>query len=329
MRGRLESGPRTLTLPGDPTTGYVILLIGEVSIFLVIILDLTLLKPQKLKPTIWVGPLISMYILGTTLFTMLLAFAAFSAAALVSYSALMITSLVGAIIGTEIGKGIPLSGRPDGSRWYLGGSLLVVILLLLLLPRAIEQAGLIVTTFYQSGTVVNTLAGSPIIGELDAITGALVFFGVFLSIGWRLQVRRKQALLTKDLGYPEMMPLDSQALWRAMAAMVGPGRAHVLDERIRRIPTLELIGGFLLIVALIVTATAAILNIQGSMVYTLVGLILSLVVVGLLLILVSLATEELPIETAKDFAIQQHPEYFTQNGQLSEQGLAFVQSMSY
>jgi hypothetical protein len=314
-----------MSLPFDPWTGYAILLLSDITIFLVIILDLTLLKPQRVRPTIWIGPLISLYVLGSILFTMFLAFAAFSPSALVNYGAVVVSSLVGAIVGTEIGKEIPLTGRTDGSKWYTGGKVLVVILVVMLLPRAIEQAALIVSTFYQSGTVVSTVAGSPIVATLDSITGSLVFFGVFLSIGWRYQVQRRQTLYAGKASETEMKSMDPATLWKVLLSMVRPDQIPVLDAKMRRMPLLEIAGAVFVVAALVVTIVADILSVQGSAVQTYFVIIMALLVVGLLIIFASLSTDEHAVDAAKKMAMEQHPEFFAPDGQFSELGMSYVQ----
>jgi len=186
--------PPVITLPFDPWTGYGILVLSEIFIFVVLLLDLRLLKPLKLRFTIWVGPVISMYILGSIFYSIFAAIAALSTGALLDYGAFVVSALVGTLLGTALGRRIPVSLHADGSTWFQGGRGLVTLLWVLLLPRAIEQALILIPAIYQQGTVGSILDASSYLGYMDTLTGAMVIVGIFVSIGWRTEVQKKEIL---------------------------------------------------------------------------------------------------------------------------------------
>jgi hypothetical protein len=183
-----------LSLPFDPWTSYALLILSEIFIFIVIALDTRLLKPLKLRITIWVGPVISMYILASIFLSVFLALEALSLGAFENYGAFLLSAIVGVLIGTAIGKRMPVTTYADGTTWFTGGRGLVALLLILLLPRALDQAITLIPAVLAQGTIASVLNGNWIYGDLSTITGSLVFVATFLSIGWRWQVQaRKRA----------------------------------------------------------------------------------------------------------------------------------------
>lgn len=187
------------SLPFDPWTSYGILILSEAFIFLVMALEYRLRHPLKLRATIWVGPVLSIYILASVLLSILFAVSALSLGAFYDYGAFLAGALVGVLLGTLIGGRIPVTAHPDGSTWFHGGKNLVALLWALLLPRAVDQAVLLIPAIYQHGTVSSILDSSPVLGWLDRVSGSLVFIGVFVSIAWRSEVQKKKDQLDANL----------------------------------------------------------------------------------------------------------------------------------
>jgi hypothetical protein len=194
-----------ISLPFDPWTSYALLILSEIFIFIVIALDTRLLKPLKLRFTIWFGPVISMYILASIFLSVFLALEVFSISAIENYAVFLLSAIVGVVIGTAIGRRIPVTTYADGTTWFTGGRGLVAALLILLVPRAVEQAIVLVPAIIAQGSIASVLNGFWVWQELSTITGSLVFVGTFLSIGWRWQVQARK----RSAPPPSVRPVPS------------------------------------------------------------------------------------------------------------------------
>jgi hypothetical protein len=181
-----------MALPFDPWTSRFIYILSEVFIFLILALDLRLLGQRKLRLTIWVSPVISIYVLSSIFLSIFITLTALSFEALTSYGVFFLSALAGMAVGLMIGNRIQVTSGQDGAIMFLGGRGLVALLWVLLLPRAVQQAAILLSSVATMDILTNIANGTMYPFDLlNIVTGALVVFGVFVSIGWRWKVQRR------------------------------------------------------------------------------------------------------------------------------------------
>ncbi|MDE1819318.1 MAG: hypothetical protein KGJ23_03240 [Euryarchaeota archaeon] len=184
-----------LALPsGLPAASFLLILIGDVLVFLLIGLTFRLLSPRKLTPIIWASPVAHLY----TLFAVFLAlYTALSSQPLLSllgsFASFGVAGVIGAFLGRPVGRRIPVSLHQDGRATFVGGKVLVSLLVLLLLPLALEQAVVLFGSLAQVQSLVGALTGNPPFNFLLVGVGFLFVLGTFLSITWRFEVWEKRS----------------------------------------------------------------------------------------------------------------------------------------
>lgn len=173
-------------------TAFVLLILGEVLIFILIALDLRLLSPRKFSVATWISPLFALYVMASILLGLAVAISAISTEALASDAGFILAAIVGALFGTLLGRRIPVTITPEGKPMFTGGKALVGLLILLLLPRALNELVIIILPYASNAYDVQQLLGSlPPFDVLNILTGVLFVIGAFVGIGWRIQVRAK------------------------------------------------------------------------------------------------------------------------------------------
>lgn len=183
-----------ISLPFDPWTSYGILIISETFIFLMMLLDLRLLKPRKVRITLWFAPLLSAYVVASIVYLTYDTLGTITVESLaVAYGSFVIGALVGLLIGYVMGRAVKVGPQPDGYIWFEGGKGLVAVLWVLLLPQAIVEAIVIIPSVYSQGTIASLITGNPLLSYLSSITGILVVVGAFFSFEWRTRVSEKAA----------------------------------------------------------------------------------------------------------------------------------------
>lgn len=173
-------------------TAFVLLILGEVLIFILIALDLRMLSPRRFSIATWISPLFALYVMASILLGLAVAISAVSTEALASDVGFILAAIVGALFGTLLGRRIPVTTNPEGKPMFTGGKALVGLLILLLLPRALNELVIIILPYASNAYDVQQLLGSlPPFDVLNILTGVLFVIGAFVGIGWRIQVRAK------------------------------------------------------------------------------------------------------------------------------------------
>ena len=171
-----------------------LILVGDVLVFLLIALSFRLLSPRKVSSLLWASPAVHLY----TLFAVLLALYEEALAVqpmealMGSVRAIVVAALVGSLLGRAIGHRIPVSLHPDGKWYYTGGRLLVALLVILLLPLAVDQATALFGWVAGVDLLRQTLLGLYPFNFLLVAVGSLFVLGTFLSITWRFEVWEKR-----------------------------------------------------------------------------------------------------------------------------------------
>lgn len=178
-----------------PSISAVLILLGDLLIFLLIGLAFRLLSPRRLTAAIWASPVIHAY----TLFAVLLAVyeeapssEPWSALAAV-LGAFGVAAVIGALLGRFVGRRIPVSTHADGHHFFTGGKLLVGLMVLLLLPLALEQAALLFGAIAGVQALVQGVSGAPPFADILVGVGSLFVLGTLMSITWRFEVWEKRA----------------------------------------------------------------------------------------------------------------------------------------
>ncbi len=188
-RGTMVALPTNLT-----SLSALLIILGDVLIFLLIALAFRLLSPRKLTGAIWVSPVFHMY----TLFAAALAVyeEAPSSEPWSSLAAVMaafgVAAVLGAFLGRYVGRRIPVSPHADGHTFFTGGKLLVTLLVLLLLPLALEQAALLFGAIAGVQSLIQAMSGAPPFGDILAAVGSLFVLGTVMSVTWRFEVWGKR-----------------------------------------------------------------------------------------------------------------------------------------
>lgn len=187
-----------------PAGATLLILVGDILIFVLIALTFQLLKPQKLSATIWVSPIFHLYTLFAVflaLYETLLGQSATSITSIAgSYGAFLVAALVGAVLGRVLGHRIPVGPRPEGGLQYTGGKLLVALLVVLLLPLGLEQAAVLFGAIGGVQALTSALAGAPPFSLLLLVMGSLFVLGTFLSLTWRFEVWSKRERAAQGAG---------------------------------------------------------------------------------------------------------------------------------
>jgi amino acid transporter len=115
-----------------------------------------------------------------------------------------------------------------------------------------------------------------------------------------------------------------KTVWEAHLSLLEPDQSASLRARMGQAQMLEIIGIVIVIAALLVTVVAYVLNIQGSGVMLYLVIIVALLVVGIIMVLVSMSMSDKASKNAKELAIVQHAEFFRQDGEFTDEGLAYL-----
>ncbi len=166
------------------------LLIGDLLVFLLLVIDLRLLQPRRYTVLFWASPLLYGYLLlslvggvflealnGT--FTSVLYLAA-------SVAAILLGLLAGVGAGRVIGRRMRIGKYADGKKWFQGGRRLVALLWVCLLPRAVVSGVDLLNLASVSG--VNAFVTTPPFLLLDVLSGALAVLVAALTVTWKSRV---------------------------------------------------------------------------------------------------------------------------------------------
>jgi hypothetical protein len=183
-----------VALPSSiPQGAFLLILIGDLLIFVLIALTFGLLKPKKLSGTIWISPVFHVYTLAAVFIAL---FEALGSQALLTVAAefgsFLVAAVIGAFLGVAIGRAIPVTPGPEGKVMYTGGGFLVGLLVFLLLPIAIEQAVVLFGSLAQINELISALSGNAPFNEVLVAVGFLFVLGTFVSLTWRGEVWKKR-----------------------------------------------------------------------------------------------------------------------------------------
>lgn len=165
-------------------------LVGDILVFILLVIDLRLLKPRRYTPLFWVSPLLYGYLLLSLLgrvATEALG-GSFSTPLLlaVSLGVQFLALVAGAGSGRAIGRRMKIGRYADGRRWFEGGSGLVTLLWVCLLPRAVVSAVDILNAFSVTGAPSFATSSSFLL--LDVFSGSLAVLVAALTIAWKSRV---------------------------------------------------------------------------------------------------------------------------------------------
>ncbi len=176
-------------LSGPGALAQLLVVVGDVLVFVLVALTFRLLSPRRLTGAIWLAPVVHVYTLGTTLLALYLAVPWGSQTTwLGSWGSMVLSGIIGAFLGRAVGRRVPVKHEADGRFTFTGGKLLVALLVVLLLPLALEQAAVRLGSFAGTAAGISTIEGSPPFLYLVVGVGSLFVLGTILSISWRLPV---------------------------------------------------------------------------------------------------------------------------------------------
>jgi len=202
VRPRFVLGPLSwgglrilLAIPNSiPLSAYVLVLLGDLLVFLLIGLAFRLLKPRKISGLLWVGPLIHLYTLLAVFLALYEALRSESPLALgVEFGLFVVAAVFGALLGAGLGRRIPVQRLSDGTFVFTGGRLLVGLVVLLLVPLALEQAIVLLGSLSKVRALVEALTGEFPFNYILTAVGFLFVLGTFMSLSWRGQVWVKRS----------------------------------------------------------------------------------------------------------------------------------------
>lgn len=183
-----------LAIPGSiPLSAFVLILLGDLLVFLLIGLAFRLLKPRKISGLLWVSPLIHLYTLLAVFLALYEALRSESPLTLgVEFGSFIVGAVVGALLGVALGRRIPVQRSSDGTFVFTGGRLLVGLVVLLLVPLALEQAVVLLGSLSKARALVEALTGQFPFNYILTGVGFLFVLGTFMSLSWRGQVWMKR-----------------------------------------------------------------------------------------------------------------------------------------
>lgn len=184
-----------IALPSSiPAGAYLLILLGDILVFLLIALTFRLLKPRKLSGSIWIAPIFHLYTLAAVFLAI---YEALSSEPLLTlapeFGSFLLAAILGAFLGGAVGRAVPVSVGVQGKLHYTGGPFLVGLLVFLLLPLAVEQAIVLFGSLAQVQSLLNALTGNTPFNYVLVGVGFLFVLGTFVSLTWRAEVWKKRA----------------------------------------------------------------------------------------------------------------------------------------